>query len=89
MPVVDINKATGEVLVFEHPKPDDYYTRPHPIEMCTGFPAVDLDELIPLERYEAVGVFIGVTRMKENALTEQCFRNGPLHAHTYKSAPPV
>ena len=75
--IVDINKATGEVLVFDHPKPDDYYTRPHPIEMCTGFPAVDLDELIPLERYEAVGVFIGVTRMKENPLTHQYF---PHHA---------
>ena len=71
--IVDINKVTGEVLVFDHPKPDDYYTRPHPIEMCTGFPELDMEELIPLERYEAVGVFIGLTSMKENPLTHQYF----------------
>ena len=63
--IVDINKATGEVLIFDHPKPDDYYTRPHPQEMRTDFEellqGLDLDTLTPLERYEAAGVFIGTT----------------------------
>jgi len=69
--IVEINKDAGEVLVYEHPDRDsfdydrrsiDYDQTPRNLDWVMQ--RVNLDEMTPLERYEAVGVFVGICCIK-------------------------
>ena len=64
--VVEINKYSGQVLVYEHPREEDQ--KRLGIQLCNGdnfMGSTDWAVLKLLEVYEPVGVFIGISSLED------------------------